>query len=172
MIFISGIHGVGKTYFTKRIKEKYDLNTYTASGLISNFKNSKFHTNKKVANIEDNQKILLLALEKIAKSEKIFLLDGHFCLLDADNIITRIDFITYEVLQPKAIVLLTEDPQVIAKRRKERDGLSIDIKCTKEFQDEEIEYAKEVADRLQVPLFISKGVIDIDNAMEFVVDNI
>lgn len=172
LIFISGVHGVGKTFFAKMLKEKYDLNTYTASSLISNFKNCELYTNKKVVDIEDNQKILLFALEEMSKDEKTFLLDGHFCLLDADNNITRIDFITYEALQPKAIVLLTEEPKVIVKRRKERDGFSIDINSTKEFQDEEIKYAKEVADRLQISLFISNGVIDLDNTMEFIMNNI
>lgn len=79
---------------------------------------------------------------------------------------------TYEDLQPDAIVLSTEKPDIIVKRRKDRDSITIDINSTKEFQEAEIEYAKEIAYRLQIPLFISSGAADIEKAMEFVINNI
>ena len=172
MIFISGVHGVGKSFFSEKIKEEYGLNTYMASRLISDYKNCDFQPNKKVSNIIDNQKMLLLAIEEKSEKERTFLLDGHFCLIDNNNNITRIELNTFEDLQLDAIVLLTEEPHIIACRRKNRDGISIDTTSIKEFQEEEIKYAIEVAERLHIPLFISRGTIDIENAIRFIIDNI
>ncbi len=35
MIFVSGIHGVGKTYFCNMIKDKLGIKNYSASQLIA-----------------------------------------------------------------------------------------------------------------------------------------
>ena len=35
MIFVSGIHGVGKTFFCNRLKEQLGIATYSASKLIA-----------------------------------------------------------------------------------------------------------------------------------------
>ena len=86
LIFISGIHGAGKTFFTEKVKERCEITTYTASKLIADFKKCVFDSNKRVDNIFDNQQILLAALKEMSTTDKEFLLDGHFCLLDINII--------------------------------------------------------------------------------------
>lgn len=71
-------------------------------------------------------------------------------------------------MKPEAIILLTEEPETIAKRRQERDGVKQKVSDIKAFQDEEIKYAKEVSELLHVPLKISRGRNDINNTIEFV----
>lgn len=56
-----------------------------------------------------------------------FILDGHFCLLNATGDITRIPYDTFTSLKPDAIILLTEKSEVIAARRRERDGIEASI---------------------------------------------
>ena len=97
-----------------------------------------------------------------------FLLDGHFCLLNADGEITRIPEDTFTQLNPDAIVLLTEDPDIIAQRRFQRDHVEHKPSEIAQFQNAEIEYAKEVAKKLNVPLKVSYGSKDIDNTIDFI----
>ena len=168
MIFISGVHGVGKSYFCNLVKEATGIECYSASSLIKERKKQGFPADKRVADIDENQLYLLAAVEDLRASLGEFLLDGHFCLLNTDGIITRISLDTFTILKPEAIILLTEDPEVIAMRRKDRDGVKHKASDIKAFQDEEIKYAKEVAELLQVPLKISNGSNDIDSTIEFV----
>ena len=61
-----------------------------------------------------------------------------------------------------------EAPEVIAARRKDRDGRDVSIEGIKEFQDKEKEYALEIAQGIGSKLFISKGVGDLENAISFI----
>ncbi|WFR55398.1 ATP-binding protein [Anaerocolumna sp. AGMB13025] len=168
MIFISGIHGAGKSYFTERIKEQCNIVTYSASTLIANYKGYTFKSDKKVDNISSNQQILSTVIkEKRITDKEEFLLDGHFCLLNKNNEITRIGLDTFIELSPNAIILITELPEIIVERRKTRDNVRVNIETTMQFQNEEIACAKEVANILKIPLFISKGSADINNAINF-----
>lgn len=46
MIFISGIHGVGKTYFCNIVKNELGFEAYSSSQLISQEKGKDFSNNK------------------------------------------------------------------------------------------------------------------------------
>lgn len=168
MIFISGIHGVGKSYFCKKLKEITGVESYTSSSLIAERKKVSFSVDKKIIDINDNQNYLLLAVEELKTKNSFFVLDGHFCLLDIEGNITRIPEQTFIDLKPEAIVLLTEKEEIIAERRMNRDGIEIDLAITRRFQEAEIDYAKEIAMRLGVPIKISKGAEDIQSTIEFI----
>lgn len=168
MIFISGVHGVGKSYFCNLVKKSTGIACYSASSLIKERKKQGFPADKRVADIDDNQLYLLAAVDDLKANIDEFLLDGHFCLLNTEGIITRIPLNTFTTLKPDSIILLTECPDVIAKRRKERDGVEHNEFDISVFQNEEIKYAKEVANILQVPLKISTGSNDINNTIEFI----
>ncbi len=40
MIFVSGVHGVGKSYFCNLVKDSVGIETYSASALIATKKHS------------------------------------------------------------------------------------------------------------------------------------
>lgn len=168
MIFISGVHGVGKSYFCDLVKKKLGIDTFTASQLIEKKKNKVFDSNKRIKDIDDNQRLLVESLKELKKNGSSFILDGHFCLLDVDGIIKRIPRETFEEIKPDFIVLLTEKPEVISMRREKRDGIKIDVSEIKKFQDAEIDYAKEIANHLDVELIISSVTEDIDSVIDFV----
>ena len=168
MIFISGVHGVGKSYFCNLVKESTGIDCFSASTLIRERKKQGFPADKRVADIDENQLYLLAAVDDLRSNLGEFLLDGHFCLLNTEGVITRISLDTFTTLKPEAIILLTEDPEIIAQRRQTRDGVEHKSSDIKAFQDEEAKYAKEVAELLQVPLKISKGSNDIENTVEFI----
>lgn len=137
MIFISGVHGVGKTYFCNLVYEQFHISSYTASQLISEEKKCTFEANKFVIDINNNQQFLLSAIEKLKIKQPTFILDGHFCLLNESGEVTRISEKTFIDLNPDAIIVLTENPQVITKRRKKRDGINVNTLEIQIFQEEE-----------------------------------
>ena len=81
VIFVSGIHGVGKDYFTRKIEEELGIKSYSASELISEYGNVNFNSDKKTKNIGSNQDYLLQAIRS-EKLPKEYILNGHFCLLN------------------------------------------------------------------------------------------
>lgn len=168
MIFVSGIHGVGKSYFCDLVKEQLHINAYQSSKLISERKDEHFSANKKVPGIDNNQNYLIQAVEELNMLGEPYLLDGHFCLQDENGKITKISKQVYIDLNPQAIILLTEKSEIIINRRKSRDGEDIDVVKTEQFQKEEMRYSKEIAFELGIPLYISTGTGTIDEAIKFV----
>ncbi|MDC7291798.1 ATP-binding protein [Blautia schinkii] len=172
MIFVSGIHGAGKSYFCDLVKEQLHIDAYQSSKLISERKHEEFNNNKRVLGIDSNQDYLIQAVQELNSLGKPYLLDGHFCLLDQDGKITRIPKQAYIDLKPHAIILLTEKPKIIIDRRKIRDGLDVEIARTEKFQEEEIRYSKEIALELGIPLYISTGMDTIGEAIKFMIAHI
>lgn len=172
MIFIGGIHGVGKSFFCDKVKSELSIFTYSASELIAERKKAYFSSDKLIPDIDDNQLYLLSAIYELNSLGKQYLLDGHFCLLNAEGQVTRIPEETFHTLHPDAIILLTEKPEVIAERRKQRDGLKYNLDETGKFQDEEISYATEMANMLEIPLMISLGADDQGKTLDFIRVNI
>lgn len=168
MIFISGVHGVGKTYFCDQVQKELNISAYPASRLIAEKKKVGFDSSKLVSDIDENQQYLLMAVEELREKEDDFILDGHFCLLDTAGAVTRITPETFTSLRPEAIILLTEKPEIISSRRKERDGKDVTPESIETFQNEEKKYAEEVAAQIGAKLFISTGSDDLLKAIDFI----
>lgn len=168
MIFIGGVHGVGKSYFCDRVKEVTGLDVYSASSLIARKKHAVFDGDKLISGIDENQQYLLQAISELRASTRNFILDGHFCLLNDIGEVIRVPRETFTALKPDVITLLMERPEVIAARRRDRDGIEVSIPEVDAFQQEERAYAEEVADELGVDLFVSTGTDDLARAIDFI----
>lgn len=85
IIFIGGVHGVGKGTICQKIKEKLDFTHLSASEVLKwdDFKNEK--GDKRVENVSTTQQRLIENLKNIVNPQKKYLLDGHFCLLKKDK---------------------------------------------------------------------------------------
>lgn len=81
IIFIAGVHGVGKTTICNKIKKEVNLNTYSSSDLIKRYNSSILSEEKQVNDVNDNQDILLKAISKFVDNNEVILLDGHFTLI-------------------------------------------------------------------------------------------
>lgn len=158
VIFVSGIHGVGKTYFCNMIEKKLGIKNYSASQLIAGRREKGFSTDKFVSDIDDNQVLLLDAINELRQVGQKFILDGHFCLLNEEGVITRIPMETYTLLKPDAMILLLENPKIIAKRRFQRDRIRQDERTINDFQCAEKAYATEIAGKLNIPLDLGRIV--------------
>jgi adenylate kinase len=165
ILFVGGIHGVGKTYFCSKISAKNDLPHYSASKLISLQKEIYFSGNKNVEHIEGNQNFLIDALQTRTSNSNI-ILDGHFCLLNREGIVTEIPDLTFNQIAPKGILVLTNDINIIVNRLNQRDGKEYDLNLLNDFQNKEIEYSQKVAKKLNVPFLLvnssdENGAVDI-----------
>jgi len=168
MIFVGGIHGVGKSYFCERITNKTGLQAYSASKLIAELKNEQFKSDKLIADIGGNQNYLLDAVNRIP--EKEFILDGHFCLLNSSGELERIPLDTFKKLPIKAIMVIYDDVSKIVARLNARDGMKHNEANFEKFQNEELSYAEEISELLNLPFerihcecYIDDAVKQINN---------
>lgn len=167
MIFVGGIHGVGKTYLCEKLKERLDLSSYSASRLISNLKQELFTANKKIEGIHQNQDLLVEAAKQL-KEQRLYLLDGHFCLLNKDGEVIKIPSATFENLAPKSIIVITNSIEKIAKHLMNRDQSQYDFKLLEKFQNQEVEYATEISQTLNTPLLIHPASNNLTELMAFI----
>lgn len=149
IVFIAGIHGVGKTTFCQKIQKDVAIKHYSCSTLIK--ENSDYiETSKAIDKAERNQLVLIEALNQI--SDETLLLDGHFCLIDKSNSVLKLDDSVFGSLNLSAIVVLTCDVKTIHNRLKKRDGSTFDIELLQELQDAELERADTISSNLNIPL--------------------
>jgi len=151
IIFIGGIHGVGKGYLCENISSKYQIKHFSASdiikwGEISNIKN------KTVNDFDYTQQRLLKELKKIIKKERHYILDGHYCLLNSYNEPERIGIKNFQLINPKILVVVIEDIKIIVERLSNRDNINYTFELLKKMQDMEVEYALFLSKKINIPL--------------------
>ena len=150
IIFIGGIHGVGKGTICKEISLKTGLTHLTASQILK-WEEISEEGNKLVENISSTQDRLIKGLKNLIKKDKKYIIDGHFCLLDANGIPSRIDEGTFDQINAKILAIVIDDVVKITKRLKARDGKIYDVKVLNELQQMEVEYAKYLSNKYSVP---------------------
>jgi len=172
LIFIAGIHGVGKSTFCNDFETLHpNLEYFSASSLIKNYKSNAFTDSKQVPNIDANQDILINALKSKKITKDLVLLDGHFCLFDSEFTPQEIPSEIFLKLNLNLIILLTAPIELIIERMKSRDGKLHSVDKLSELQDLEISTAKNTAERLNIPLFILTNH-DISTNFENSISNI
>ncbi len=153
MVFVTGVHGVGKTTYCKELSEKLQIPNFSASDIIRSQKSSALDENTKVVeDPEGNQDILLTGLENLDLKNKEIILDGHFVLIQKDEI-KRLPFSTFKSLNISKVILLHDQPEKILQRMNSRDNTSkFTVELIDEMQKLEIEYAEEVSKLLNIRL--------------------
>lgn len=142
-ILFSGVHGVGKGYFLNNRSNKEEYKILSASELIRQFKEDTDAGYKKVANVKINQDVLLLALQKEqSSSDNVAILDGHLCILNAENEVEKIPEYFFEKANIVGIILLQDNVEIILKRIQKRDAVQFDISQIQKIQEMEKDYAE------------------------------
>ncbi len=152
IVFVGGIHGVGKGTICKALAEEFDFLHLSASQVLK-WNEINDAKNKKVKNFATTQERLITNLNLIIEPNKKYLLDGHFTLLNSDGQPEKIDESTFDGIQPKSIILLTCEPEIIYKRLKQRDNSIYKLNILEKMQKMEIERANYISERLNIPLF-------------------
>ncbi|NXZ87924.1 AAA family ATPase [Serratia fonticola] len=151
LVFIAGVHGVGKGYLCAQAEKELEFSHKSASELIREFGNIKFEKDKLTNDIDNNQLILLNALEQLKKNGSNILLDGHFTLLGKDGEINTLSANIFEGMSLDGIILVMEPAQVIRERIKSRDGIEIEYDLDNLLKSELIN-AREISSKLGVKL--------------------
>lgn len=149
IIFVGGVHGVGKSSFSNAVKDKCQSVESLSCSKIIKWKNP---ARKEVKNVGETQNTLLANLPYFIDQDKNYVLDGHFCLLTENGTIERVPMEVFEAISPSLIIVLKEEPSIICQRLAKRDSHNYSLELMTEFQEEELKYAEEVADTLGVPL--------------------
>ena len=154
IVFVGGVHGVGKSHFSKNIKKQIPaIELLSCSGVL-HWVDS---TQKEVDDVVANQDRLINNLRKIVDIDKPYLLDGHFCLTNADGKIESIPIETFKAIDPEFIVLLEEDIEVVCKRLCNRDRKTYDYDFLTQMALFEYNRAFEVAQELGVPIYVIRS---------------
>lgn len=169
IIFIGGIHGVGKTTFCQKVLQKINIQHYSASHLIKSIdKELIYNKNKKVIDIDNNQNKLIIAINKYIEETKTSLLDGHFCLLNRAYEIKEIPINTFIAMRPKAIIVLYDKIDNIKNKNSERDGILYNDKLLLSFQNRELGYSEKIAKKLDIPYKKINVNDNFKDALEFI----
>jgi len=150
LIFVGGVHGVGKGTICQEICKQTKLVHISASDLLKWSEVSEL-TNKKVVNIQDTQDRLTTGLNKILEKSKSYLMDGHFCLFNSKNSVEKVPIKTFEKIAPKLIAVITVDVEIIKNRLEKRDGKTYGLDLLEHMQNTEAGYAKEVSLAVKIP---------------------
>lgn len=146
IIFIGGVHGVGKGYLCSNIVQIFEIVHLSSSDVL----NWRKGVDKGVENVNYTQNYLIQNLKKIVSPDERYLLDGHFCLLKTDGSIERIPLNTFREINPILIILVIAPVNIIKERLEQRDNKNYDFALLDKFQRQEIEYAHEVSDELGI----------------------
>lgn len=154
VIFVAGVHGVGKTTLCAGVASRMELTHRSASQLIREKKESAIARNSKtVADIPGNQELLIEAVRRISQSGQTLLLDGHFALLNSAGKAQPLPTKVFADLGIDGIVLVHDRPSSIVAKLRQRDGDLIGGNDIASLQAMEISRAKSVAVEWGLPLY-------------------
>lgn len=155
VIFLAGVHGVGKGYLGMPVAKALGISHFTASQLIREEKGqATWGTDKKVADIDDNQLALIRAVAQKRITDGDILLDGHFVLRNSKGTLTPLEQSVFAELKLSGVILLTEDTNIIVGRLALRDGTTTNLDEISELADAESAHAHAVCQALGLPLLV------------------
>ncbi|WP_175151582.1 ATP-binding protein [Paraburkholderia ultramafica] len=150
-IFVSGMHGVGKTFLAKPASERLGLLYATASQLIREERGAaSWDSNKRVDEVDENQHALIAAVSRIRATGRTLLLDGHFVLRGSDGEPVLLPPEVFRDLGCLGVVLLEASAEQIAPRLQARGDDSWTLPQIACFIRKEREHAEGVCSHLDI----------------------
>ncbi len=153
LVFIAGVHGVGKTTLCDRYAMQRGLLHKSASQLIREANQAAICSKSKaVKNIPDNQRLLVKAVQQYREAGNALLLDGHFALWDKEHRPQPLATSVFSQLAIDGVIVVHDSPASIARRLKRRDTHGASSAELGELQRIELSRAVEVAKELGIPV--------------------
>lgn len=156
VIFVAGVHGVGKTYLCQQFVSRYpDFVHASASQLIKEqMAIPNWGVDKLVADVDKNQVALVDAVRRRTDAGEKLILDGHFALRNQQREIVPLKAEVYAGIQVTGFILLEAPTDLILSRINGRDGRDADAHETEELALAGRKNAAFVSDQLRTPLRI------------------
>ncbi len=136
IIFIGGIHGVGKGKICSEISKETGWIHISASQVLR-WEEISSSEKKEVKNIKSTQDRLRDGLNELIDPSKKYLLDGHFTLLNKEGTPELIEIDIFNHIKPVLYVIIIEEEEIIHKRLLRRDSKNYSLEKLKEFQEME-----------------------------------
>lgn len=171
IIFIGGIHGIGKGTICKKITDQFSDLVHISASTLLKWEEISTPENKLVQNFDSTQDRLIKGLKATIEKDKAYLLDGHFCLLNKEGIPEQIEEETFQLINPKAIVVVVEDVNLIYQGLANRDSMKYNTEILALMQKMEVEHAQNIASELEVP-FIKISRNDYSKLTEYLLSEI
>ena len=152
IVFVAGVHGVGKGYLCSRLAPMIDGEHVTASSLIRNRK--ALGPAKAISGIDANQDILVEELSKFQTAKSVVILDGHFCLYNKEFKIENLSLSLFKELHVSYIVILTCSPALIFESliNRDKDISQFSLSRIAQLQDAELNQSDIISKALCVPI--------------------
>lgn len=155
VIFLAGVHGVGKGFVGAPVAQSLGVSHFTASQLIREEKGqATWGADKRTSAIDDNQLALIRAVNRVRLTHCNLLLDGHFVLRNAEGTLTLLETEVFRALNLTGVILLTEESQVIASRLAMRDKGEQNVVAISQLLEAESAHAQAVCLELGLPLAV------------------
>ncbi|MFK4324751.1 adenylate kinase [Bacillus sp. RC97] len=153
-IFLSGIHGVGKSTLAAQLEKEINIKTFSVSDLIRKAGNNISTSIKNTENISSNQDLWKVELNELNIGDSKLLLDGHFCLLDKNRNIISLPFSTFKDTRMKKIICIEAEPQMLRERLLKRDKNEYSAALLSEFQKCELQQGTRYSSENNISLFV------------------
>lgn len=168
-IFLSGVHGVGKSTLLKRISKDKSIMVESVSNLIRHAGNEIKKDHKLTKDISNNQNLWKQELNKIILLEgKKLILDGHFCLLNTEGKAVVLPDDTFEGTKMSKVILKKEKPEIIKQRLENRDDTIWKLETINLLQELEERRAIFFSEKNSIPLFIFDADELYQDLLEFI----
>lgn len=154
MIFLGGVHGVGKTSICAEVVANFGLKVVGASAIIrAEREYPSSDTRTAVSNVGGNQDLLVRGVQRlVADAPGRYIMDGHFALRTLAGSIEEIDADVFRAIEVSGLLCLVDDPAAIAQRLAARDGEVHDVISISQLQAAELGSAESVARTLGLGL--------------------
>ncbi|MHB1014870.1 MAG: AAA family ATPase [Desulfurivibrionaceae bacterium] len=154
-VFLSGVHGVGKTTLCNAVARQARINTVSSSSLLDEqggrWAQDGGQDNKTAS------ECICQRLEKLLVAPIFLLVDGHCTLAEGKGNISVVDKEIFRRIRVQGFILLIDDVEVIQKRIFKRDGMSVDRSFIGKLQDAELRYSAV----LSIMLGVKREIIDL-----------
>ncbi len=151
IIFIGGVHGVGKTYLGAPAAQSLGLRHATASQLIREERGlQSWDAYKRVEGVAENQAALIAATRRLHSMGEKLLLDGHFVLRGTNGEINEIESTVFHDLKIGAVLLLHASADVVFERLRARGDQSWTEPELRILAEKEEAHARRVASELGI----------------------
>ncbi|KWC80583.1 ATP-binding protein [Burkholderia cepacia] len=152
-IFVGGVHAVGKTYVLQPVCEELGVRHATASQLIKEQRGlANWTVSRQVDDIDENQRALVAAVQRLEEAGEMIVLDGHFVLRRSADVHEKIGVETFAQLIVQGVILLEAPGETIAERLRQRGDTTWKQSEIEAFARKEWEHAQTVCMQLGVPL--------------------
>jgi adenylate kinase len=147
VVFVGGVHGVGKSSMCAHAAERVGATHLTASTLISEAKQDAIAAaGKRAADVPGNQELLLKRFaERTSTVSGVVLLDGHYTILNAHGEAVRLGADLFAALGVSTFLCIRGDAEAIRARLADRDGHGPSADDVSLHQQIELAQAAEVA---------------------------